>query len=53
MVQGGQVMRIFWPLGASRQDKPGVVIGWRNSKLDLFVVAILQDVEASLSRKFM
>ncbi|TWU78271.1 phosphatidylinositol N-acetylglucosaminyltransferase subunit gpi1 [Metarhizium rileyi] len=27
-------------------DRPGVVVGWRNSTLDVFVVAILDDVDA-------
>ncbi|UQC81006.1 N-acetylglucosaminyl transferase component, partial [Colletotrichum lupini] len=29
-----------------RSDLPGVVVGWRNSSLDVFVVAILDDVDA-------
>ncbi|PNY28860.1 N-acetylglucosaminyl-phosphatidylinositol biosynthetic protein gpi1 [Tolypocladium capitatum] len=27
-------------------DRPGVVVGWRNSTLDVFVVAVLDDVHA-------
>jgi len=38
-------MRIFWPKGISRSDAPGVVVGWRNSDLDVFVVAVLEHVE--------
>lgn len=38
-------MRIFWPLDIPKSNTPGVVVGWRNSGLDVFVVAILEDVE--------
>jgi hypothetical protein len=41
------LMRIFWPLDISRTDSPGVIIGWRNSGLDVFAVAILEDVDVS------
>lgn len=40
-------MRIFWPIDIPRADLPGVVVGWRNSKLDVFVVAILEAVDVS------
>ncbi|GJN82658.1 phosphatidylinositol N-acetylglucosaminyltransferase subunit gpi1 [Purpureocillium lilacinum] len=30
----------------ARSDRPGVVVGWRNSTLDVLVVAILEDVDA-------
>ncbi|KAI8278558.1 N-acetylglucosaminyl-phosphatidylinositol biosynthetic protein gpi1 [Colletotrichum sp. SAR11_57] len=30
-----------------RSDLPGVVVGWRNSSLDVFIVAILDDVDVS------
>ncbi|ESZ91506.1 hypothetical protein SBOR_8104 [Sclerotinia borealis F-4128] len=40
------LMRIFWPLDISRTNSPGVIIGWRNSGLDVFVVAILEDIDA-------
>lgn len=42
------LMRIFWPTDIPRSDLPGVVVGWRNSKLDVFVVAILEAVDVSL-----
>jgi phosphatidylinositol glycan class Q protein len=29
----------------SRADAPGIIVGWRNSGLDIFVVAILEDVD--------
>jgi phosphatidylinositol glycan class Q protein len=39
------LMRVFWPLDIPRSDHPGIIVGWRNSGLDLFVVAILEDVD--------
>jgi phosphatidylinositol glycan class Q protein len=45
MVKQNELMRIFWPLDAPKTDSPGVIVGWRNSELDLFVVTILVDVE--------
>lgn len=45
------LMRIFWPIDIPRSDLPGVVVGWRNSKLDVFVVAILEAVEVSLQKQ--
>jgi phosphatidylinositol glycan class Q protein len=39
------LMRIFWPLDITRSSSPGVIVGWRNSELDVLVVAILEDVE--------
>ncbi len=41
------LMRIFWPLDLSTTDSPGVIIGWRSSGLDVFAVAILEDVDVS------
>lgn len=38
-------MRVFWPSDAPTGLSPGVLVGWRNSELDVFVVSILQDVE--------
>lgn len=43
------LMRIFWPTDIAKSDRPGVVVGWRNSTLDVFVVAILDDVEVGRS----
>ncbi|KAH8687460.1 N-acetylglucosaminyl transferase-like protein component Gpi1 [Tricladium varicosporioides] len=40
------LMRIFWPLDLSKSDSPGIIVGWKNSGLDVFVVAILEDVDA-------
>jgi phosphatidylinositol glycan class Q protein len=39
------LMRVFWPTDIRESDRPGVVVGWRNSTLDVFVVAVLDDVE--------
>ncbi|EMD00046.1 hypothetical protein BAUCODRAFT_119605 [Baudoinia panamericana UAMH 10762] len=38
-------MRIFWPSDAPEDDVPGVLVGWRNSELDILVVSVLQGVE--------
>ncbi|CAG8980178.1 hypothetical protein HYALB_00007418 [Hymenoscyphus albidus] len=40
------LMRIFWPLDLSRNNSPGIIVGWRNSGLDIFVVAILEVSDA-------
>ena len=48
MVWGHGVLRIFWPLDTLRTRSPGVIVGWRNSESDLFVVTVLQDVEVLL-----
>ncbi|KAL4884656.1 muts domain V-domain-containing protein [Aspergillus karnatakaensis] len=39
------LLRVFWPYGLPRSSAPGVIVGWRNSELDLFVLAVLEDVE--------
>lgn len=39
------LMRIFWPSDAPNGSLPGVLVGFRNSQLDIFVVSILQEVE--------
>ena len=41
------LMRIFWPLDIPRSNSSGIIVGWRNSGLDVFVVAILEDVDVS------
>ncbi|GAB0132098.1 hypothetical protein EsDP_00000543 [Epichloe bromicola] len=46
MVEHDGLMRLFWPTDIRKSDRPGVVVGWRNSTLDVFVVAILDDVRA-------
>ncbi|KAI9889025.1 MAG: phosphatidylinositol N-acetylglucosaminyltransferase subunit gpi1 [Vezdaea aestivalis] len=45
MVATSDLIRVFWPLDAPRTTSPGVIVGWRNSDYDLFVVTILVDVE--------
>jgi phosphatidylinositol N-acetylglucosaminyltransferase subunit Q len=39
------LMRIFWPADIATSDCAGVVVGWTNSPLDVFVVAILDEVD--------
>jgi hypothetical protein len=39
------LMRVFWPSDAPRSPLPGVLVGFRNSDSDVFVVGILQEVE--------
>ncbi|KAI2607852.1 Gpi1-domain-containing protein [Hypoxylon sp. NC1633] len=39
------LMRVFWPVDISTSDAPGVIVGWRNSSLDVVVIAILDHVE--------
>jgi hypothetical protein len=39
------MLRVFWPSNLTRSTTPGVIVGWRNSALDLFVITILEDVE--------
>lgn len=42
---GDSLMRIFWPSNAPRTQLPGVVVGWKNSDLEFFVLTILEMVE--------
>ena len=42
------LMRIFWPSDAPSGPQPGVLVGFRNSELDVFVVSILQEVEVRI-----
>lgn len=37
-------MRIFWPSDVPKDPSPGVLVGFQNSKLDVFVVAVLHHV---------
>lgn len=39
------LLRLFWPSTLARSTTPGVIVGWRNSDLDLMVVTVLEDVE--------
>lgn len=45
MVTHNALMRIFWPSDLPNTPRPGVIVGWRNSELDVVVVTILHDVE--------
>ena len=45
MVTHNESMRIFWPSDAAKWRSSGVLVGFRNSALDFFVIAILSDVE--------
>lgn len=44
------LMRIFWPSDAPIRPVPGVLVGFRNSRLDIFVVSILQEVEVRVDQ---
>ncbi|KAI2631417.1 Gpi1-domain-containing protein [Hypomontagnella submonticulosa] len=39
------LMRVFWPIDIPASDVPGVIVGWRNSSLDVVVIAVLDHVE--------
>lgn len=39
------LMRIFWPSDAPRDNIPSVLLGWRNSEHDVLVVSVLQGVD--------
>lgn len=45
MPEHDELMRVFWPSDIPRSSLRGVVVGWRNSGLDVFVVAILEEVD--------
>ena len=42
------LMRVFWPSDAPRDEIPGVLVGWRNSDLDVLVVGVLHGVDVRL-----
>lgn len=44
-------MRVFWPLDFPRNSQPGVLVGWRNSELDIFVVDIMNGVDVGFTVK--
>ena len=46
MIEHDGLMRVFWPTDVRESSRPGVVVGWRNSTLDVFVVTVLDDVDA-------
>ena len=45
MVLASGLLRIFWPSDLPRNKSQGTLVGWRNASWDVFVVAVLQDVE--------
>ncbi|KAL2826976.1 muts domain V-domain-containing protein [Aspergillus cavernicola] len=45
LIMSDGLLRVFWPYDLPRSSSPGVIVGWRNSELDLFVLAVLEDVE--------
>ncbi|CAG8419763.1 unnamed protein product [Penicillium salamii] len=45
MLMSDGLLRVFWPYDLPRSSLPGVIVGWRNSELDLFVLTVLEDVE--------
>lgn len=47
MPEHSGLMRIFWPLDIQRTGAPGVIVGWKNSEHDLFVVSILEELDVS------
>lgn len=51
MIAPNGLMRIFWPTDIARSEKPGVIVGWRNSELDMVVVTILLEVDVSLGHR--
>lgn len=50
MVDANRLLRIFWPSDAPKSNTQGIIVGWRNSELDLLVISILQDVEVKPSK---
>ena len=51
MVAPNGLIRIFWPSDLPRDKTQGVIVGWRNSELDVFVVSIIQGVEVEIPVK--
>ncbi|KAK7559078.1 N-acetylglucosaminyl transferase component Gpi1 [Phyllosticta citricarpa] len=45
MVTNNGLMRVFWPSDASSGASAGVLLGWRNSDADFFVITVMRDVE--------
>ena len=47
MLTSRGLIRIFWPLDIPRTEAPGVIVGWKNSDSDFFVLNVLEHVEVS------
>ncbi|PYH61594.1 mismatch repair ATPase MSH2 [Aspergillus niger CBS 101883] len=45
MLMSDGLLRVFWPYDLPRSSSPGVIVGWRNSEVDFFVLTVLEDVE--------
>lgn len=45
MIMSDGLLRVFWPNDLPRSTNPGVIVGWRNSELDLFILTVLEDVD--------
>lgn len=45
------LLRLFWPSTTTDTTASGVIVGWRNSDLDLFVVTVLEDAEPNLAER--
>ncbi|GAB1208762.1 hypothetical protein APSETT445_007517 [Aspergillus pseudonomiae] len=45
MLMSDGLLRVFWPYDLPRSSSQGVIVGWKNSELDLFVLTVLEDVE--------
>ncbi|KAJ5574045.1 N-acetylglucosaminyl transferase component [Penicillium hispanicum] len=45
MLMNDGLLRVFWPYDLPKSSSSGVIVGWRNSELDLFVLTVLEDVE--------
>ena len=45
MIMNDGLLRVFWPYDLPRSTSPGVIVGWRNSELDIFVLNVLEEVE--------
>lgn len=50
MLMSDGLLRVFWPYDLPRSSSPGVIVGWRNSELDLFVLTVLEDVEVGVCK---
>lgn len=47
MVANDGLLRIFWPNDLPSTATAGVMVGWRNSEFDFFVVTVLPDIEVN------
>ncbi|KAF7719704.1 Phosphatidylinositol N-acetylglucosaminyltransferase subunit Q [Penicillium ucsense] len=45
MLMSDGLLRVFWPYDLPRSSSSGVIVGWRNSELDFFVLTVLEEVE--------